>query len=47
MEKLNFENFIKNFSQKSFNQTIQQRSSISNGNNNTLPIKILSYFQLY
>ena len=31
---------------KNFNQTIQQRSSISNGNNNTLPLKILTYFEL-
>ena len=28
-----------------FNQTIQQRSSISNGNSNTLPLKILTYFE--
>ena len=46
-KNLNFENVIKNFSQKNFNQTIQQHSSISNGNNNTLPLKILTYFELY
>ena len=45
-KSLNFENFIKNFSQKNFNQTIQQRSSISIGNNNTLPLRILTYFEL-
>ena len=33
--------------EKKLNQTIQQRSSISNGNNYTLPLKILSYFELY
>ena len=43
----NFGNFRKNFSQKNFNQTIQQRSFISNGNNNTLPLKILTYFEFY
>ena len=32
---------------KNFNQTIHQRSSISNGNNNTLPLKFLTYFELY
>ena len=32
---------------KNFNQTIQQRSSISNGNNNTVALKILTYFKLY
>ena len=46
-KSLNFESFIKNFSQKNFNQTIQQRFSVSNGNNNTLPLKILAYFELY
>ena len=37
----------KSLGRKNFNQTIQQRSSISNGNNNTLPLKILTYFELY
>ena len=46
-KSLNFEIFIKIFSQKNFNQTIQQRFSISNGNKNTLPLKILTYFGLY
>ena len=32
---------------KNFNQTIQQRSSISKGNSNTLPLKILTYSELY
>ena len=32
---------------KNFNQTIQQHTSISNGNNNTLPLKMLTYFELY
>ena len=32
---------------KNFNQTIQQRSSVSYGNNNALPLKILTYFKLY
>ena len=45
-KSLNFENFIKNFSQKNFNQTIQRLSSIFNGNNNTLLLKILTYFEL-
>ena len=43
-KSLNFENFIKNFSRKNFNQTIQKRSSISNGNNNTMPLNFLTYF---
>ena len=42
MKSLNYENFIKNFSQKIFNQLIQQRTSISNGKNITLPLKILT-----
>ena len=40
----------KMLARKNFNQTrtIQQRSSISNGNNNnTLSLKILTYFELY
>ena len=32
---------------ENFNEPIQQRSSISNGNNNTLPLKILTYFELH
>ena len=32
---------------KNFNQTIQQNSSVSDGNNNTLPLKILTFFELY
>ena len=40
-------NFVKKFKpKKNFNQTIQQRFSISNGNNNTLPLKILIYCEL-
>ena len=39
--------FSKILAKKNFNQTIQQRSSISNSNNNTLPLKILTYFELY
>ena len=46
-KSLNSENFIKNFSKKNFNQTIQQRSFISNGNKNTLSLLILTYFELY
>ena len=46
-KSLNFENFIKYFSQKNFNQTIQQRYSITNVNKNTLPLNILTYFELY
>ena len=42
---------MKNLSQisakKNFNQTIHQRFSISNGNNNTVPLKISTYFNLY
>ena len=45
-KSLNFD-IIKNFSHKNFNQTIQQRSSISNGNKNNLPLKMLTYFELY
>ena len=30
-----------------FNQTIQQPSSISNGNNITVPLKMLTYFEIY
>ena len=32
---------------KNFNQLIQQRSAISNANKNALPLKILTYFELY
>ena len=38
--------FIKYFSQINSNKKIQQISSISNGNNKTLPLKILTYFKL-
>ena len=46
-KSLNFENFIKNFSQKNFNQTIQQRSSIFIGSKHILSLKIVTYFELY
>ena len=42
-----FVNYINNLATKNFNQTIQQRSSVSNGNIKTLPLKILTYFELY
>ena len=41
-KSLNFEITSKVLAKKWFNQTIQQRSSISNGNNNTLPLNSLT-----
>ena len=40
----NLENFVKHFSHKNFNQTIQRRSPIINENNSTLSLKILATF---
>ena len=37
----------KYLSHLNFNQTVQQRSSITTVNNNTLPLKILTYFELF
>ena len=48
MKKFEFLKFYQKFYPKNnLNQTIQQRYSISNGNKNTLPLKILTYFELY
>ena len=33
--------------EKISNETVQKNFSISNGNNNTLPLKILTYSKLY
>ena len=46
-KSLNLKILSKILSQKNFNQTIQQLSSISKGNNNTLSLKTLIYFKLY
>ena len=38
---------FKILAKKNFNKTIERRFSISNGNNNTLPLSILTHFEFY
>ena len=47
MPSSNSENFIKEFSQKNFSQTIQQGSSIFDENNNNLSLTNFNYISKF